>query len=139
MPNYCYNDLYISGPRADVDALLRAVGADCHLPALNFQTADGSNYRAYEVRRRDCDLPCISFQTRWGPDFPELAELHRQHPRVTLHLEYSEKGMSFIGGLSFYSEKDWTDYVAGRANGPWAPGKAADAWEYKGYRGHRGG
>lgn len=38
MPNHCHNDLYISGPKEQVDALLALVGADKAQPKFDFNT-----------------------------------------------------------------------------------------------------
>lgn len=35
MPNHCHNDLYVDGPKEDVDALLRLVGSDREAPEFN--------------------------------------------------------------------------------------------------------
>jgi len=203
MPNYCENDLWVRGDKADVDALLLHVGMYKPKPEFDFNTVipypekyrqmdderalfgweaqprpddperafkaaelkkleqayvakwgtrhDGYNSGGYEwchatwgtkwnagdVARRDYDgRICISFQTAWGPPIPVIIELAKRFPLVTLTIEFFERGMEVIGGFQCPSKDDYYDNEKGIE---WEPGIVTDEWEFKGYRGVRGG
>lgn len=57
MPNHCENDLYINGPKDQVDALLSLIGADKEQPEFNFEVL--IPYPA-EFAQRDADARSLS-------------------------------------------------------------------------------
>ena len=96
----------------------------------------GTKWNAGDVARRDYDgRICISFQTAWAPPIPVIVELAKRFPTVTLTIEYFEQGMQTVGGFQCPSEDDYYE----EEPTPWQPGIVVDEWEFKGYRGVRGG
>jgi hypothetical protein len=95
----------------------------------------GTKWNAYDVARRDYDgHVCLTFQTAWAPPIPVIVALAKIFPKVTLALEYFERGMEFAGGFEIPSEDNWYD-----DDRPWRPGTITDEWRVEGYKGVRGG
>jgi len=67
MPNHCHNDLYISGPKGQIDTLLLLVGALGDEPKFDFNAV--IKYPA-QFAERDADakeLDREKFQEKYGP------------------------------------------------------------------------
>lgn len=70
MPNHCENDLYISGKKEDVDALLEFVGMNREKPTIDFNVILPYP-KEYEERDRDAEDPNVTaemFTAKYGPN-----------------------------------------------------------------------
>lgn len=128
MANYCHNDLYIDGPKREVNKLLRLVGAVGRKPYFDFEKVvmppEESLWMAYDVKRRDYELPCITFQTAWTPPILVIVALHKMFSKCILHLEWFESGTCKCGGITCGDER--------------YPGRIENEWKGD-YTGCRGG
>ena len=126
MPNWCSNNLSMSGPPDQVRAILDAVrpsdGADdekLRLTKFMPQPVDEAGelidgvswqYDNWGTKWGDCDTSIISeeytsnlgsgsltYNTAWGPASGLMKEISRLHPNVTMDIEYEEPGMNFLG------------------------------------------
>jgi hypothetical protein len=126
MPNWCSNNLSMSGPPDQVRAILDAVrpsdGADdekLRLTKFMPQPVDEAGelidgvswqYDAWGTKWGDCDTEITSeeytsnlgsgslmYNTAWGPASGLMKEISRLHPNVTMDIEYEEPGMNFLG------------------------------------------
>ena len=126
MPNWCSNNLSMSGPPDQVRAILDAVrpsdGADdekLRLTKFMPQPVDEAGelidgvswqYDTWGTKWGDCDTLIISeeytsnlgsgsltYNTAWGPASGLIKEISRLHPNVTMDIEYEEPGMNFLG------------------------------------------
>ncbi len=90
----------------------------------------GCKWNAADVKRRDYGPICITFQTAWSPPVPIIQSLGDKFPDVTFSLEYFERGMEFMGGLTIYCQEEAEEREL--------PGRRVE-WHSKGYKGMRGG
>lgn len=126
MPNWCNNNLTLSGPPDQVRAILNAVrssdGGDADkLTLTKFmpqpvdeagELIDGVSwqYDTWGTKWGDCDTDIITedytdnvgsgsitYATAWGPASGLIKEVSRLHPNVTIDVEYEEPGMNFFG------------------------------------------
>jgi len=125
MPNWCNNNMVLHGPEDQVRSILEAVrpveGKSDELTFTKFmpQPRDeqgeliGSvdwQYDTWGTKWGDCDTDICSeeysdgtgtasvgYTTAWGPMSGLVKEISRQHPGVTIDIEYEEPGMSFFG------------------------------------------
>ena len=73
MPNYCHNDLYINGPRADVDAFLELVGMNREVPTFDFESVlpYPENFKALDDERRELEK-----ELGWSKASKEMLSRH---------------------------------------------------------------
>lgn len=113
MPNYCENDLYIQGARADVDALLLHVGMYKPQPEFDFNTLI-----PYPDRFRMMDDEAEAFNWEKTPrlDDPErafkLAELQKLKDAYTAKWGVESDGFN-SGGYEWCCEAWGTKWGAG--------------------------
>jgi len=125
MPNWCSNNMVLHGPEDQVRSILDAVrsveGKTDRATFTKFmpQPRDeqgeliGSTswqYDTWGTKWGDCDTDICSetylngtgtasvgYSTAWGPMSGLVKEISRQHPGVTIDIEYEEPGMNFFG------------------------------------------
>ena len=90
MANYVENDLYVEGPKKDVKALLKLIGADLPKPEFNF-----GDLIAYCVARRDYNgNVCITFLNKTEPEVETIRGVNCDYAVQKL----LEKGLIEIQG-----------------------------------------
>ena len=151
MPNHCETDLYISGPKEEIDRMFELVGLDNKEdPKFDFSKIIpfpdhmqngyewcvanwGTKWNAYDVLFRNYDNHIIvTFQTPWRPPIPVLLRLHVLFPLLTFNVEYFEHGVECAGGFTLYSKLEHYEDTE------WKVGVKTHEWEAK-YKGCRGG
>ena len=127
MPNWCINQLEVTGPDADLDRFLEATTSDAddngdrHLsfdrlvpmPAEYEQGELWYNWRIEHWGTKwdlgtdtdsvpvvDDDLIFWEFSTAWAPPEPWLLAASEKFPTLTFTLGYDEPGMCFAGVLT---------------------------------------
>jgi hypothetical protein len=126
MPNWCENDLEISGPKADADELrglmttpqnpfdFKAIVPVPDRPdeSLNWsewsESNWGTNKIAFEARwlsakkaaRHDA-VQVAQFRTAWSPPTCVIASLSKRFPTLTLRLSYDEPEWGFRGFVTY--------------------------------------
>ncbi len=125
MPNWCNNNMSISGPPDQVRSILDAVrpnNKEDDKPKLtkfmpqpldkSGEPLEGTSwqYETWGTKWGDCDTEIVSedytdnlgsgslgYTTPWGPASGLIKEISRLHPNVTIDIEYEEPGMNFFG------------------------------------------
>ena len=125
MPNWCSNSMVIIGPANQVKSIVDAVrptdndddnpkftkfmpqpvdeagelvgGVDWQYENWGTKWGDCNTDIAYEDYESDPASASINYDTAWGPMSKLVAEISRQHPDVTIDIEYEEPGMAFFG------------------------------------------
>lgn len=136
MPNWCENDVAISGPKEDIDELQALLGTeekgfDCGLfvpypdKYQNTQDEDlknegywwrvdnwGTSRTGYwGTKRVDETRLSLWVDTAWAPFVPTILAMAKKFPLLEIELMYAEMGMDFKGYVTF------------------AKGKIQDEWE----------
>jgi hypothetical protein len=68
MPNHCHNDLYITGPQEQVEALLQLIGADKEEPAFDFNTVIQYPAHFAELDKEFSEMSWKAFRDKHGAD-----------------------------------------------------------------------
>jgi hypothetical protein len=126
MPNWCDNELQITGPQADADALRALMTTQTNpfdfeaivpVPDLPDECQDwsewsesnwGTNKIAFEARwlsaKKAARLDVIEvaqFRTAWSPPTAVIASLSKRFPALTLRLSYDEPDWGFRGFVTY--------------------------------------
>lgn len=156
MPNWCMNSMMLVGPADQVKSVVDSVRpVDGESPELGLtkfmpQSRDESGelvggvdwqYENWGTKWGDCDTDIaheeyeggngsasITYNTAWGPMSKLVAEISRQHPELTIDIEYDEPGMCFFGIERFRAGN-----VVHENHHEWNPGDGKitlpDGWE----------
>lgn len=141
MPNWCENDLVISGPKEDVDELQALLGNeekgfDCGLfvpypdKYQNTQDAelkeDGYWWKVdnwgttrtgeWSIERLDETRLSLRVDTAWGPFVPTILAMAKKFPSLEIELIYAETGMDFKGWVTFAKGRIEDDVYMGRSD-----------------------
>lgn len=114
MPNWCSNNLTITGPKEILEKFKSVLGSDesCLLETISpigewdYGTAveawgtkwDVSTEYLYYTELEDGTAEIDgSFDSAWGPPIQAFATLSEKHPELDIRLSYFEPGMAFVG------------------------------------------
>lgn len=140
MPNWCDNDVAISGPKEDIDVLETLLdtakyGFDCGLfvpyPDAYQNTEDEElkkegywwrvdnwgTTRTGDSGRERVDETHLSmwFDTAWGPAIPTILAMSKKFPSLEIDFMYSESLMDFTGHIVFSNgqvQEEWASFHA---------------------------
>ena len=129
MPNWCMNNVTVSGPRPVIDELKTIIN-DHRGELLNWMVPNpagewnydwsvtnwGTKWDVHEIFVGDDteeDSVSFSFDTAWAPPLEAFRTWAQRDGRVTYRLSYYEPGMCFVGWESYDGEFFDEDYVEG--------------------------
>ncbi|CAB4159250.1 hypothetical protein UFOVP704_68 [uncultured Caudovirales phage] len=122
MPNWCMNELTITGPADKVSAwaTLHTTKYETSTSVLDFNKSvpepvdeDGNcnirwQYKNWGTKWGACDTcylqydeghVTIAFDTAWGPPDEWVSNMYEQFPDLSFSLRYAEPGMGFAGNI----------------------------------------
>lgn len=134
MPNWCSNQLIVTGPPADVTAFVTAAaGADTALDLDRLVPVPASDDQLLTHVQLwgtkwgvDADAPAVhtvggravahfrQFDSAWSPPVPAVISMSQDHPSLTFHLVFDEGLMDFAGVLHAHAgagdvhDGEWT-------------------------------
>ena len=132
MPNWCSNDITISGPESKIKALWESAQKKGFLQSLN-DIGEWDWHRAVDEwgTKWEVEIEHLEhkpgeitgmFESAWSPPTQALVEWFEENPDCHINLKYFEPGMCFVGewndGCDEYIEFDdpgevpdqWYDY-----------------------------
>lgn len=117
MPNWCSNNIEITGPETDVDTFVNTLtehpDRDGHYSILNTfipmpdpvddwykwaVTHWGTKWPdSMRIIERETTSVTLTGDTAWAPPLPGMTNVSKQFPTLTFILTYCEEGMCFMG------------------------------------------
>ena len=124
MPNWCENELKVTGHKESIDALLNLIKSDDlsfdfervipHPEGIKHNSEEGYFFRvnnwgtkwrleeeSISIDRESDQETCISFDTAWAPCLPIVTKLAELFPALKLKYTYGESGIDFSGFATF--------------------------------------
>lgn len=128
MPNWCENELTITGPAQDLQAFRTRISEgeeisllQAFLPMSEYhKTQEGYNDGGYEwcintwgTKWPESDVSFLSgtdyfslrFMTPWSPPLEGLKAIAKMNPSLTFAIHYQEEGCWYVGGAAFHGEQ----------------------------------
>lgn len=141
MPNWCENELRVTGNKENIDALLKLIESDDlsfdfekvipHPEEIKPNSEEGYFFRVNNwgtkwrleedsiiIDRESDQETCIGFDTAWAPCLPIVTKLAELFPALKFKYTYGESDLDFSGfatfengGLIDSGEGEYDDYT----------------------------